>query len=537
MPVIDPLTGLRYVLTGRVVTMDQSFEVLNRGALYIDSGQLVAVQPESKPPPMGFEDSMRIETGGTIFPGLIDLHNHLSYDALPMWNVPEKYDNRAQWGRKATYRKLISGPMQVLGRSPYVEAIVRYVECKCLFGGVTSSQGIALYSNHGIRKFYRGLVRNVEQTDEDALPEADTKISDVEAKEVEKFLNRLKRSTCLLLHLSEGIDEKAHQHFEALKIAADQWAITPALSGIHCVGLKPADLQVMQKFGASMIWSPLSNLLLYGETANIKAATAAGILMGIGPDWSPTGSKNLLGELKIARLVSDKNGGVFSAREIVAMATTNAAQILKWEKSIGSLETGKRADIIVISDRQGDPYDRLLESDESSITLVVINGVPRYGKRDLMKRFGDGTESWKLGGTSRILNLEQETADPVVGKLTLKESQRRLKNGMRRLPELAEELEHRSVASFHTTLDTPEVSWYLVLDHNEVEGETARHHLPFGSGGVSTAFMSYPKAKTPLSQILGPLEVDELTAAGDDDYVERLRKQRNLPDWMKNELQ
>ena len=220
---IDPLIGPRYGLEGKVVTMDAAFRVLNRGVVYVDAGQIVAVQPFGAPRPPGFENSPLIRTRGTIYPGLIELHNHLSYNILPAWQVPDTYSNRAQWGRKPLYRKLISGPMQVLGRTPgYVEAVVRYVECKCLLGGVTTSQGIALFSNNGIRKFYRGIVRNVEETDEAALPEASTKISDVEASKAENFLERLRRSSCLLLHLSEGVDRRARQHFEALRLESGE---------------------------------------------------------------------------------------------------------------------------------------------------------------------------------------------------------------------------------------------------------------------------------------------------------------------------
>ena len=104
--------------------------------------------------------------------------------------------------------------MGVLGRTPgCVEAIVRYVEAKCLLGGVTTTQGIALFSNQGARRYYRGIVRNVEETGEADLPEASTRISDVEAGEAERFLARLRRSTCLFLHLSEGVDEEANRHF------------------------------------------------------------------------------------------------------------------------------------------------------------------------------------------------------------------------------------------------------------------------------------------------------------------------------------
>src|SRR5262245_36972921 len=108
--------------------------------------------------------------------------------------------------------------MQVIGKTPgLLPAIVRYVECKCLLGGVTTSQGIQLFSNAGARRYYRGIVRNVEQTDEADLPEAATKIADVEAADVEKFHQRLLRQSCFLLHLSEGTDKAARQHFLALQ--------------------------------------------------------------------------------------------------------------------------------------------------------------------------------------------------------------------------------------------------------------------------------------------------------------------------------
>jgi cytosine/adenosine deaminase-related metal-dependent hydrolase len=107
--------------------------------------------------------------------------------------------------------------------------------------------------------------------------------------------------------------------------------------------------------GASMVWSPFSNLLLYGRTAPIAEAKAAGVAIGLGSDWSSTGSKNLLGELKVASLASAAAGGVFTDAEIVAMATSVGAAILGWDSVLGSLEPTKRADLIVIDRRGGDP--------------------------------------------------------------------------------------------------------------------------------------------------------------------------------------
>src|ERR687889_448274 len=431
----------KYALEGRVVTMDSSFTVFERGTVYVEGGRIVSIAPTGAPVPPGFQEAPVIGTRGTIYPGLIDLHNHLSYDALTLWQVPELYTNRDQWGRHPDYRKLISGPMTVLGKTPgFVEAVVRYVECKALLGGVTTAQGVALFSNQGIQRYYRGVVRNVEETGEDDLPDAATKISDVEAADAERFLERLQNSSCTLLHLSEGTDQRARAHFEALRMADGDWAITTALAGIHCAALEPDDFNVLAEHGGSMVWSPLSNLLLYGQTADVEAARESGVRIALGSDWSPSGSKSLLGELKVARLVAAELDTGISDRELLAMATRDAAEILKWDAALGSIEAGKRADLIVLYGRSTGPYEALLEAGETSIALVVIDGVPRVGNERLMGYFGPVTERWRVGTTERALNLSQESADPVVGALMLREARYTLRDGLSRLPELARQL-------------------------------------------------------------------------------------------------
>ena len=157
---IDPLEGPRYMLTGRVVTMDADFGVIESGLLCLDAGRIVAVQDAGAPLPVGFAGAPLIHTGGTIYPGLIELHNHLSYNILPIWQVPQRFANHDRWSTRGETRTL-SGPMQLLTQQPasgYVEAVVRYVECKCLVAGVTTSQGVTLSSAPGIIKRYRGIV-------------------------------------------------------------------------------------------------------------------------------------------------------------------------------------------------------------------------------------------------------------------------------------------------------------------------------------------------------------------------------------------
>ena len=162
--------------------------MLERGAVYVADDKLVRVQDASVAAPDGFAGAPRIATRGTIYPGLIELHNHLSYNVLPMWPPPKVYQNRGQWAGIEAYRKFVSGPMTVLGKTLGLpQAVVRYVEAKCLVAGVTTSQGVALYSNNGIQKFYRGSIRNVEDTRKVELEDASTKIADVEATQCRRL--------------------------------------------------------------------------------------------------------------------------------------------------------------------------------------------------------------------------------------------------------------------------------------------------------------------------------------------------------------
>ncbi|HEY2787875.1 MAG TPA: amidohydrolase family protein, partial [Gaiellales bacterium] len=435
-------------IRGRIVTMDAAGTVLADGVAYIADATIAAVLPADQAPPAGFEHAPRVRVGGTVYPGLIELHNHLSYNCLQLWQVPRPFGNRGQWSAGPDYRRLISGPMQVIGKTPdLVAPLVRYVEAKCLVAGVTTSQGIALYSDAGIRRFYKGVVRNVEEPDDAALPAAASRIPDVAAADVTRFAAELERDRRLLLHLAEGTDDPARRHFLDLQLPDGSWALSDHLIGIHSVGLHSEDIPILAAHGAGMVWSPLSNLLLYGGTARIAEMKAAGVRIGLGSDWSPSGSKNLLGELKVARLYSANaaQGPIFTDRELVAMATSTAAQMLGWDGAIGSLEAGKRADLIAVGGATADPYSGLIDATERDLVLVMIGGVACAGQPHLVAPYTQNGEPVTIGGRVRMLNFDLAGADPDVALVSLADARSRLEDALANLPELARALEPQVV--------------------------------------------------------------------------------------------
>jgi 5-methylthioadenosine/S-adenosylhomocysteine deaminase len=325
-------------------------------------------------------------------------------------------------------------------------------------------------------------------------------------------------------------------------VAPDQWAINDRLTAIHAAGLLPEDFEVLAAHKGSMVWSPLSNLLLYGQTARVEAARAAGVRIGLGADWSPSGSKNLLGELKIAWLYGQHVlNDLFGARRLVAMATREAAHILKWQHALGTLEPAKRADILVIEGNAGDPYNALIRAKETSIRLVMINGVARYGVPDLMAALVPPDETVRVAGQTRRLFLKQETADPAVAAVSLRTATARLKTALRDLKKLARELEKPKSLDRRTArpLDAPaRPVWTLALDEIRDTGVELRPRLPFSGPRDFTGPERQPKVapRVPLSEVVKPMKLDPLTVADDDDFLAQIAAQPNVPQPISQQL-
>jgi len=541
----DPAARPPLALAGRIVTLDAAATIVDPGVVYCRDGSIVAVQPTSASAPPGFENVAVTQTRGTVLPGMIELHNHLPYDVLSLWQVPKAYTNRDQWSAETNpdYHRLVTGPMRILGSDPnLVPAIVRYVEVRALLGGTTTSQGIAL-AKSAIISHFRGLVRNVESTHDTQLKPAATHIADIDSTDAEHFLARISGSQKLILHLSEGIDSHAHDAFAALHLPDGRWAITDNLIGIHCVALTVQDFTTFGRHGGSMVWSPLSNLLLYGQTANLGAALAAGVPVALGSDWAPSGSKNLLGELKVAQAVAPTVGATLTALYLVRMVTTAPATMLGWDDHLGALEPGKRADLVVLDGQTGDPYQQLISATEADFHLVMINGTPRVGTPGLMKSLvpalnttgTNASESLRIAGRDRLLNLAQVTADPAVAEISVKESLDRLAQALKDLPHAAPALPPTDLLVRAHAEGTALLAASGVINNHM----SPRPHLPLRGrltgpnvDDIRTAPMS-SSSRAMAARVSGtPLDslgLDPLAAVDNPAYYAELGQEQNIP--------
>jgi cytosine/adenosine deaminase-related metal-dependent hydrolase len=380
------------VVKGTIVPLDRADpDASFKGCVFIgDSGSVERVTPADGAAPVGFGNAPVLDVGSAfVLPGLIDLHNHIGYNALPLWTEPTQktaFVHHDSWTRAPSYQSSISWPAQALVHAA-PEALLAYVQLRALVGGTTSIQGWPTAN----REFVQ-VLRNI---DDETAGSADHNLIFTSALtkkplELARIAQAQQQGAGFIYHCAEGQTGSLVQR-EFLD-ASNAGCLDKTFFGIHCNAVTPADWKrwAPREAGA-LVWSPFSNFWLYGMTTDIAAAQAQGISLCLGPDWGPSGTKNVQAEIKVAKLASEHIGVHISDRELVAMVTTNAGDALSrcWKKNVGRLMPDAFADITILRPRGSMPvWTQLVESTEDDVMLVIQAGVPRYGDAGLMTTAG-----------------------------------------------------------------------------------------------------------------------------------------------------
>jgi 5-methylthioadenosine/S-adenosylhomocysteine deaminase len=390
-------------LAGRIVTFDQERPLVERGVLYVGDDGIEAVAGENDPPPSGFADVDAIETDGVLYPGLIDLHSHILYNLRTLWSPTrsEPYTSHNQWPDNEAYPQEITAPARVWSKSPAAREVLAYAEVKAIVGGTTAIQGAP-----GTSKPYEGfLVRNVDNetfgTGKDKVIQSALTL---ELDELKKRAEKMKDGNTFVYHMAEGVGPKLLDEF--LDVATAR-CLRKRFVAIHATALGKDEFRKWSTHPGSVVWSPFSNLWLYRATTDVVEADAAGLTVCLGSDWGPSGSKNVLGELKVADLWNrDHFDRAFSDQQLCELVTCNPADALEWTERVGRLRKGLRADMLVVDDRGGDPHRNLIESTEANVRLVLVGGKARYGRTSLMRRAkADAIEPIPQAGRGRSISL------------------------------------------------------------------------------------------------------------------------------------
>jgi len=373
-----------------------------------DDGLVDAVTEAGQPPPAGFGAAPVVDVGdGVIHPGLVDLHSHLAYNTLPLWAAPGRdhpFPHHDSWPNHKTYAPSITWPAYAFVTAA-PEELLAYVETKAIVGGTTTIQG-SPPKNRPPEGF---LVRNVEDetfgTRNPDLVYASTLTLDPATLGARATGMRTKKSL-FIYHCSEG--QRGSLVAREFRAAAQAGCLQDHFVAVHCNAVDPSVFETWRDPGA-VVGSPLSSLWLYGETTDVPAARAAGVTVCLGSDWTPSGSRNVLGELKTARVTADALGWDLTDADLVRMVTCDPGDVLArgWPLQVGRLQPGAIADVTVVrATPRADPFAALVAATESDVQLVVVAGEPRYGLPRLMPD-GVVTTAVDVAGERRALVLRR----------------------------------------------------------------------------------------------------------------------------------
>ena len=412
------------LLSGRIVYSDGS---ARQRYVLVRDGRIVWVGV-GRPPEVLAAGAREIVTGprGWIFPGLINLHTHAAYNILPLWHSRQApFANRHEWRADPDYKADIRGRLAELGKkvkgSQLTLAVVS--ELQSIAGGTTVlDQSNRLDGNaveHAIvlcrdtgdpTDVGLPAERRIDSIVDFFRPDADGRPSPAKSDGVALIdayaqARDAGRVGATLVHLAEGrsgfgsgrgVDLYSRAEFEAFMrhpaVASPEAVRAAPLSLVHGCGLDVHDdahLRFLRDRDISVIWSPVSNLLLYGDTLDAERLLQGGVNVALGSDWSPSGSKHVWDEAKFARRFLDAIGSTVCDADVFRMVTLNAARCLG-SRQLGRIEDGAFADMFIVESPidSDSALEVFFSTDDRHVLATIVNGVPIYGRRAFLEQFG-----------------------------------------------------------------------------------------------------------------------------------------------------
>ncbi|NMC72600.1 MAG: amidohydrolase family protein, partial [Myxococcales bacterium] len=411
-------TGDGLVLVGTVLTPG---EVLRGGEVQIDpGGDIACVGCDCAVP----ADVPRLECPrGVISPGLINAHDHITYvNNVPYTLTDERFEHRHDW------RRGLRGHTELDYNSGASRREILWGELRMVMGGATSLNGSGSTS---------GFLRNLDRADQEGLgaPEVDYSTFPLGDSDGTLLVSgcsypsittaaSIASSHAYTPHVAEGIDRPARNEFLCIHSGATD-LVQEQSAFIHGVGLAPPEIAEMALDGTDLIWSPRTNITLYGDTARVTEYHAFGVSIALGTDWIVSGSMNMLRELRCADFFNElflrRNDGYpyFTSEELWLMATRNAARALGVDDVLGTLAPGRAADIAIFDGSARVDHRAVIDAEPQDVVLVLRRGsaadphrlLPLYGDAPLVAALpgGDACETLDVCGTTKAVCVSRET--------------------------------------------------------------------------------------------------------------------------------
>jgi 5-methylthioadenosine/S-adenosylhomocysteine deaminase len=403
------------VTNGTVVTMDAARTVVERGAVAIEDGRILevglAAELEARHP-----DAERIDArGGIVLPGLINAHTHAAMvlfrglaDDLDLmdWLEGHIFPAEAKYvdedfvragTRLACLEMLRGGTTTMVDLYYYEDAVAEEVE-RCGMRGVLAQTVIgfpapdfatveeAMVATRRFAERWRGHPRVMAAI----APHALYTLTGEQMKAVHSLAAEL--DIPMVTHMAENRTEIARMidrtGKRSIAVFDELGALDDRVLGAHVVEASAEEIALLAERGVGVAHCPQSNMKVGAGIAPVVAMITAGVAVGVGTDGA--GSNNdldLWEEIDTAAKLQKLATGdpkALDARQALAMATIEGARAIELEDEIGSLEPGKRADLVVVTvdgvhqqpqRPMPNPYSLLVYATKASdVETVLVEG-------------------------------------------------------------------------------------------------------------------------------------------------------------------
>jgi 5-methylthioadenosine/S-adenosylhomocysteine deaminase len=407
------------IITGMVVTMDGQRHIYSDGAVVVTGDTIVAVGPRADLQAK-YESRQSIDAKNKlVLPGFINGHTH-----VPMTLFRGLHDDvtLTDW----LYKYIFPAEKKNVTES-FVRWGTRLAAAEQIRSGVTTFADMYYFEDAVAEETKAAGMRGVLGETFIDFPAPDNKSEAAMLEYTEKFLQKWQGDplihaavaphsiyTCsqktlqdasalarkyhapILIHMAEmkkeWDDSEKQNGTSPVQYLERIGVLGPDVVAAHCIFVDEADRKILAQHNVGCVHNPSSNMMIASGVAPVPEMRTAGIAVGLGTD-GPAGSNNdldLMEEIDLAAKlakITRMNPLALNAPSVVAMATIDGAKALHMEKEIGSLEAGKKADLVVIGlDEPNavpmyDVYSQIAYSLKGSdVETVMIGG--RFVMRD-----------------------------------------------------------------------------------------------------------------------------------------------------------
>lgn len=396
------------IKNARILPVDEAMSIIENGWIGIEDSEIVFVEAAETEAVASFEADRVIDAKGKMaMPGFVNTHSHSPMtilrcygDDLPLdeWLFGKMIPTEEKFSKEDIYWGGMLGILEQI-KSGVTCLADMYEPSNILTDMVVENKIRANIAGPHItmdpEKEYEEYVSHIKEwnNSHNGLIKESSIIHAIYTYSEEKIRARVaaakEAGTGIQIHISEAPFEQAQiaeKYGKTPMQMLEEWGVfdVPTLAA-HCVHLTDGDFEILKNRDISVAHCPSSNLKLASGIADVPRMLAEGINVTIGTDGASSNSNlNFVEEMHLTSLIhkgNSMNPLVVNAKEVIRMATVNGARATGFGKEVGSLEPGKKADLILIDTDKAhltplnNPFSAAVYSMQGSdVDTVIVNG-------------------------------------------------------------------------------------------------------------------------------------------------------------------